>query len=477
MSTYRVILDRSDDLDLWLDAARPFLSADIRPDAIIWQTPALENNLFANDLALPDFEAKKAVRVPAQFSQLAGSVALHSDPDRFALLYALAWRIQRERGLFNDAADPLMRRLHILAKQVGRDIHKMRAFLRFREIDRRFVAWFEPDHHIMRANAAFFVRRFASMNWSILTPELSLHWDSKTLTEGPPAHRADAPQGDPFEDMWRTYYASIFNPARLKVGAMLKEMPKRYWKNMPEASLIGDLIAGAQARESRMIAKASATPALPASLAALATEAASCTRCPIACNGTRTVFGEGPADARIMLVGEQPGDIEEQEGRVFVGPAGQLLDRALAQAQIDRRALYVKNAVKHFKFERVGKRRLHQNPTVAEIDHCRWWLDQERAMVRPAVVVMLGASAAHGILGKSVTLEHYRGSTLDLGTSGSGIITVHPSYILRLPDEQRKEEAFALLVQDLQRAGSLAGQFSDHFSSVASTFHRRLDRQ
>ena len=456
MSTYRVILDRIDDLDMWLDAARPCLSADVSPDGIIWQTPEMAEDLFGNNLASPDLEATRAVRVPAQFRQLAGSVVLHRDPDRFALLYTLAWRLQRERGLFNDAADPLMRRLHILAKQVGRDIHKMRAFLRFREIDGRFVAWFEPDHHIVRANGAFFVRRFASMNWSILTPELSLHWDGEALSEGPPACRSDAPQGDPLEDMWRTYYASIFNPARLKVGAMMKEMPKRYWKNMPEAALIGDLIAGAQARESSMIATAASSPALPASLVALAKEAASCTRCPIVCNGTRTVFGEGPADARIMLVGEQPGDVEERAGRVFVGPAGQLLDRALAQAQIDRRALYVTNAVKHFKFERSGKRRLHQNPTTAEIDHCRWWLDQERAMVRPSVVVMLGTSAARGILGKTVKLEHYRGSTVDLGAGGSGILTVHPSYILRLPDEKRKKDAFDRLVQDLQRAGSLA---------------------
>lgn len=457
MSTYRVTLDRIDDLDLWLDAARPYLSADIAPDAIIWQTPELENDLFAADLASPDLGAKRAVRVPAQFRQLAGSVVLHSDSDRFALLYTLAWRLQRERGLFSDAADPLMRRLHMLAKQVGRDIHKMRAFVRFREIDGRFVAWFEPDHHIVRANGAFFVRRFASMNWSILTPEVCLHWDRETLSEGPPACRSDAPQGDPLEDMWRTYYASIFNPARLKVRAMLKEMPKRYWKNMPEAALIEDLIAGAQARESKMIATASSMPALPASLAALAKEAASCARCPIACNGTRTVFGEGPADARIMLVGEQPGDVEERESRVFVGPAGQLLDRALGQAQIDRRALYVTNAVKHFKFERAGKRRLHQNPTLAEIDHCRWWLDQERAMVQPEVVVMLGASAAHGVLGKTVKLADYRDSIVNLGTSGSGIVTVHPSYVLRLPDAQRKQEEFDRLVQDLQRAVWLAG--------------------
>ncbi len=144
-------------------------------------------------------------------------------------------------------------------EEVRRDLHKMRAFLRFREMEdeegTRFVAWFEPDHHIVRANAGFFVDRFAAMRWSILTPDLSLHWDGKALSEGPGAARGDAPSGDPIEEVWKTYYASIFNPARMKVGAMLKEMPRKYWKNMPETALVPGLIARAQARESGMISK------------------------------------------------------------------------------------------------------------------------------------------------------------------------------------------------------------------------------
>ena len=164
----------------------------------------------------------------------------HSNPERFALLYAMLCKLRRNRHAIEDRADPLLDRIERMAKEVRRDEHKMHAFVRFREIDEpggdtRFVAWFEPDHHIVRLTAGFFVRRFATMRWSILTPELSIHWDRETLTEGPGAVRGDAPDGDAVEEIWKTYYASIFNPARVKVKAMTKEMPKKYWKNMPAA--------------------------------------------------------------------------------------------------------------------------------------------------------------------------------------------------------------------------------------------------
>ena len=279
--------------------------------------------------------------------------------------------------LIGDRADPLLRRLEEMAKAVRRDMHKMRAFVRFREVGSadgaRFVAWFEPNHHIVRLNAGFFVRRFAAMRWSILTPELSVHWDGERLTEGPGATKADAPQGDPVEDAWRTYYASIFNPARLKIGAMLKEMPRRYWKNMPETALVPELIAGAQAREAKMV-KASHRRLGSNSTKgweALRDEADGCTRCHLYKCATQTVFGEGSVSARLMLVGEQPGDQEDIAGKPFVGPAGRVLDKALAEAGVDRGTTYVTNAVKHFKFEQRGKRRIHAKPNASEIDACR----------------------------------------------------------------------------------------------------------
>jgi DNA polymerase len=389
------------------------------------------------------------VRASRAFLQLAAKAALHSDPERFALLYCLLWRLQRRPRLLDDAADADVLKLEGLARVVRRDIHKMRAFVRFRSViepdgSERFVAWFEPSHHILRANGRFFVERFASMRWSILTPSGSLHWDGNVLAEGPSAQRGDAPDGDPAEDLWRRYYASTFNPARLKIGAMLKEMPRKYWKNMPEATLIPALVAGAQAREAAMVSAGKNRfegSERPECLVEVAGQIAACTRCTIGCNGTRAVVGEGPVNPVLMIVGEQPGDREETEGRPFVGPAGQLLDRHLASAGIDRGTAYITNAVKHFKFEQRGMVRLHKTPTAGEIDTCRWWLEAETALVRPGHVLALGASAARALLGRSPSIARERGKPIDLGGGRQGWITVHPSYLLRLSDGAREIEA------------------------------------
>ena len=242
---FRIQLAAPDDFEGWRDAARRMVRADVPPDRITWESPADPGaDLFAQgDRRLPSPPADAPQpRVSRDFLQLAQSVILHSDSTRFSLLYRVLWRLQSRPRLMEDKADPDVRSMEDLARQVRRDIHKMRAFVRFRSVEgegsERYVAWFEPEHHILRANAGFFVRRFTTMRWSILTPRGTLHWDGEALQEGPPATRADAPSGDPVEALWRKYYASIFNPARLKVGAMLKEMPRKYWKNMPEAALI-----------------------------------------------------------------------------------------------------------------------------------------------------------------------------------------------------------------------------------------------
>jgi uracil-DNA glycosylase family protein len=343
---------------------------------------------------------------------------------------------------------------------VRRDLHKMHAFLRFREVETeagpRFVAWFEPDHHIVRAAAPFFVRRFATMSWSILTPELSLHWNGETLSEGPGASRGDAPEGDPVDDVWKTYYASIFNPARVKVGAMLREMPKKYWKNMPETALVPALLKGAQARESEMAAASAVKVGdnVGKSWAAVRAEAMHCTRCDLYKCATQTVFGEGPLDARIVFVGEQPGDQEDLAGTPFVGPAGQLFDRALADAGVPRARTYVTNAVKHFKFERRGKRRIHDKPNAGEITACRWWLQQELALIRPPLVVALGATAARSLFGKAITISSLRGKPHRLEDGSEAWVTVHPSFLLRVRDDRESE--YAKFVADLRQIGERA---------------------
>ncbi|WP_332810851.1 UdgX family uracil-DNA binding protein, partial [Sphingomonas sp.] len=269
------------------------------------------------------------------------------------------------------------------------------------------------------------------------------------------ATRADAPDGDPIEETWKTYYASIFNPARVKVKAMTKEMPKKYWKNMPETALVGELIAGAQAREAEMVGKSAARIGDNARAAweAVRDEAKGCTRCHLYKLGTQTVFGEGPVDAPLMFVGEQPGDQEDLAGRPFVGPAGQILDRALAEAGIDRARTYVTNAVKHFKFERRGKRRIHQKPDGPEIEACRWWIEQERILIRPPLTVALGATAARSLFGKIVTISGTRGKPHQLYDGGECWVTVHPSFLLRIPEPERKADEYARFVEDLKRVG------------------------
>lgn len=470
---YAVHLPAPDDFAFWRERARGLIQCDVPPDRVSWIEPGGTGDLFAsdgparNERRMPVSPTDAApVRASQRFLTLARSAALHTDPARFSLLYQVLWRLQRNPRLMEDKADPEVRRIEELAKSVRRDAHKMHAFVRFREVEvengtKHYVAWFEPDHHIVRAEAGFFMRRFANLNWTILTPRGSIHWDGTTMHEGPPARAEDAPGDDPVEELWRSYYASIFNPARLKVGAMLSEMPKKYWRNLPEAQIIPKLIAGAQAREAAMV-KAGEREARtrPGTLAEIAQGAVACRDCAIADCGTRAVVGEGPLGAALMIVGEQPGDQEDIAGRVFVGPAGQLLDQYLARVGIDRSAVYVTNAVKHFKFVWKGKHRLHQSPGAKEIDTCRWWLDAEREIVKPRLVLALGASAARGILGKTVSISKVRGTPLALEDGIELWVTAHPSYLLRLDGEAREHQA-GLFAADLvavkERLKQLAG--------------------
>ena len=452
--TYYVVeMPEPDDFEFWRERARALVQCYVAPDRIAWTEPGGSGDLFAHGERrnpMPE-EGARPVRANRRFVSLAKNAILHSDPDRFALLYRLLWRLQSSPRIMEDKADPDVRRMEELDKNVRRDSHKMHAFVRFRLIEEggvdgepreHYVAWFEPEHHILRANAGFFMRRFANMHWSILTPQGSLHWDTETMREGPPAERSDAPGGDPMEDLWRSYYASIFNPARLKIGAMLKEMPRKYWKNMPEAALIPELVAGAQKRESTMVEAGTLEfEERPETLAAIDRAIHACRKCPIGELDNQAVMGEGPRDAALMIVGEQPGDQEDQAGKPFVGPAGQLLDQHLERAGIDRGSAYVTNTVKHFKYVQRGKRRLHQSPGAKEIDTCRWWIESERAIVQPRLVLAMGASAARGMLGKTVSISKARGAPIPLEDGSELWITAHPSYLLRLDGAAREEQS------------------------------------
>jgi DNA polymerase len=191
---------------------------------------------------------------------------------------------------------------------------------------------------------------------------------------------------------------------------------------------------------------------------ALLKDARKCARCDLYKHATQTVFGEGPLDVSIMFVGEQPGDQEDLAGRPFVGPAGQLFDAALEKAGIDRSTVYVTNAVKHFKFVQKGKKRIHNKPDAGEVEACRWWIEHERELIRPAITVALGATAARSLVGKTVTISKVRGEPLKLADGSECWVTVHPSFLLRIPDEARRHEERALFVRDLKRIKTRAAQ-------------------
>lgn len=455
------------DLDAWRVPARAALCAGIAPQDVDWAGDAQGGLLADGDVvALPPVRAAPAV--PAAFLSLAAAVLCHRDPQRHALLYRMLWRIaDGERALLERVTDPDVHRAGVLVQAVRRDSHKMKAFVRFREVPGEvdaFVAWFEPEQHIVDRVAPFFARRFAGMRWAILTPYRSVRWDGAALAFGPGGQRADAPGDDAQEDLWRTYYANIFNPARLNTTLMRSEMPQKYWKHLPEAQLLPGLVREAGSRVRDMAARAPEPPRrripLPAApvvvaddagIDALRAAARECRRCELWQPATQAVFGEGPEDARIMVVGEQPGDAEDLSGRPFVGPAGKLFDRALAELGIDRARLYVTNAVKHFRFEQRGKVRLHRNPERTHVDACAPWLAAELARVDPRVVVCLGATAAQAVLGRGFRLMAQRGTWQVLGEGRRAFATVHPSWVLRQREPGASEAGYRGFVDDLRR--------------------------
>ncbi len=482
-----VTLDKPDDFAGWRDQARRLAQAQVPPDEVKWQVKGEAVDLLeSEDAPLPMPEQPRELRVSRRFMELAELVVCHRDADRFALLYRILVRLQEQPKLMEAETDDDIYRLDRMARAVRRDIHKMTAFVRFKEVETEHgpacLAWFEPDHHILDRATNFFVNRFATMRWSIITPERSVSWDLQVLHFGPGGRRQDVPEEDATDDVWRTYYANIFNPARLHVDAMKREMPVKYWKNLPEARLIAPLIRSAGEKEAAMIAKAQekapiraaiitrrlegerervADPGENDPLRRLAHEAESCRRCPLYEHATQTVFGEGLPTADLVFVGEQPGDKEDLAGKPFVGPAGAMFDRALDDAGIDRRRAYVTNAVKHFKLEPRGKRRIHQKPTIGEINACRAWLEDEMGILKPHLTIALGATAIRSLTGKSASVLSSRGQVLASPFAGPVFVTVHPSFLLRLPDEQSQKIEYGRFVADLKAAREIAAQRSE----------------
>jgi probable DNA metabolism protein len=251
------------ELAAWRRVARHALAAGLAPDRIHWND-GLQDALFgavepaeaASNSTSASISTSMQARVPPAFIALAEAVLCHRDAERHALLYRVLWRLASgERGLLGRATDPDVHRLRLLEKAVRRDVHKMKAFVRFRAVDPGapgFLAWFEPDHWILDRVAPFFLRRFAGMHWAILTPYRRVAWDGDALAFGAGGRRDEIPGDDAQEALWRTYYSHIFNPARANPRMMQSEMPRKYWRHLPEAALIPDLLRSAAGRVDAM---------------------------------------------------------------------------------------------------------------------------------------------------------------------------------------------------------------------------------
>jgi len=323
---------------------------------------------------------------------------------------------------------------------VRAEAHRMRTHLRFLPLadthPTQHLGWYAPAHFVLEANAQLLARRFAALRFAVLTPEATAHWDGADLIFGPGLDPTLVPDDAALAAQWRDYGPDILAAARagtaIPAAEALDEDPRP-----PDRPPIGPVVLPLQC-----------DPALTAA----AEDASACRRCPLGDPATQTVFGEGPAGAPLLFIGEQPGDQEDVIGRPFVGPAGQILDRALEEAGIDRRTIYITNAVKHFKFTPRGTRRIHQTPETPEIQICRFWLDVERVQQRPRLTILMGATAARAMLGRPVTIGRERGRPFRLPDGSLGFITVHPSFLLRVPDEESRAREYAAFVADLREA-------------------------
>jgi uracil-DNA glycosylase family protein len=330
----RVRITDGHDFEQWRALGRGLLLRGVRPDQVIWEEgPA---DLFADDAAQPAVTRRAVGVVPQKFVDLAKVALFHKARDRFALLYRLLFRLQKDTMLLASRSDPDVSRLYTLCGQL---------------------------------------------------------WKEKEVERNLPAPAA-IPPADTEDDM-------------------------------------------AEAEEI-------------VSLAAARAAVQGCRRCPLFQHATQAVFGEGPQSAEVMFVGEQPGDQEDLQGKPFVGPAGEMLQKVLDTVGIDRRRVYVTNAVKHFKFEPRGKRRIHQKPNAGEITACRFWINLEREVVRPKLVVALGATAVQSLMGKAAPISSLRGKKLELPDGAALLVTIHPSYLLRMPDREKAKEELRRFEDDLR---------------------------
>ncbi len=469
--------------DEWRAAARELIARGVAPADVAWQSQPGDGDLFSSTPDATDTSAPP-LRLPRQLVELLESAACFNVHDRWAFLYQVLWRWQLGQDDVISPADTDGARLHAMAKAVHREEHDMHAYVRFRERSEaegapRFVAWFEPTHEVLPQVARHFARRMGAISWMIATPQASMLWDGASLHAGPALMRGAADIDDAGEALWLTYYRSIYNPARVNAGLLRSHIPSRFWKNLPEGAIVPAMVSGAANGERRTGQTATVGQRSGATMIPISAERAQparaatttldhCRRCELWQHATQAVPGAGPLQARIMLVGEQPGDQEDLAGLPFVGPAGALLNQAMQEAGMARDSVYLTNAVKHFKWEPRGKRRLHKTPAQREILACHGWLEEELRRVQPQVIVALGSTALKSLLQDgAVSMTPLVGTPIQ--HEGRWVVSVyHPSYVLRAQNEDSRREAYAVIVDGLHQAMRLL-QDQDH-SVDAGTF-------
>lgn len=418
---YEVVLAHQVDFETWRNAARHYVQAGVVPESVVWRVATTEQDQPWTPRALQQGlePAQPAFNLSRRLVGALGQAIQVCDPQRFAMLYRILYRLEHEALDLTNIHDPDLQWLRFSIGQVKADT------FRFRDIFSAFSAQRSehllhdvPEHYILEANAHYCMQRNARP-WRVVTPYRRMEWTGNGIRFAVGTDRAAEDDSVVWQadgvGVWRGYVRSVWPPH------------------------LGDVTSAS-------------------SLTRLGALAMDCRACGLWHAASRTVFGEGAAQASIMLVGEQPGDQEDRQGRPFVGPAGQVLDDALQEAGLHRDQLYITNAVKHFHFIWNGTRRLHQKPEAEHIAACRVWLEAERTAVKPKLLVMLGATAAHSILQKPTTISRTRSRIFPLEDGTQGLVTVHPSYLLRLPDEASKQREYARFVEDLRMAASYVAQ-------------------
>lgn len=485
----------------WRPAARALLRQEIEPAQIEWvelESDAAERDrsdagqettrpaaVDATDVTATATTAATSATpaattppaIPRELLLRLKAAACYRAPDRWSLLYRILWRWTHGERQVMTLDDPDGAQLAQRIESVDHESEDLVTLTLFRRRDPsmglpEFVGWYEPHHDLLERAAAYFGKRMGDSTWMLATPQGAAFWNGMLLRIGRPATEESAqaahalPAGamtgeaitsEPTEALWLAYYASAFNAEPAPV-------PLRYWRTpaagppLPaslarERSRLGAQSAAVTVPERPPIEYSAVTPPLREPTGPLAT----CRRCALWRNAKQAVAGTGPAQAALMVVGEQPGEYENQHGEPFTGPAGQLLDIVLARAGLQRSALYLTYAVKHYKWETLDQQRVHRTPAPREVEACQYWLERELTQIAPRVIVTLGATALKALTGAHVNLSEYLGQTI--ARDGRLIVpTWHPSYALRTADARLREDIVAAIVAAFRRAAELAAE-------------------